>query len=58
MDAQNDDFLINEVRRLAFLFYLGGDNPGEPLKDWLDAEKQVRHQFRYIFIPHAVSRVQ
>jgi len=58
MDTKNDDFLINEVRRLAFLIYLGGENPGEPLKDWLDAEKLVQHQFRYIFIPHSEARVQ
>jgi hypothetical protein len=58
MDAKYDDFLINEVSRLAYLIYLGGDNPGDSFKDWLDAEKLVQHQFRYIYIPHAQSRAQ
>ena len=59
MDSQNDEFLINEVRIRAYLLYLGGDNPGEPLKDWLQAEQEVMYRFRYIYVkPSYESRVQ
>jgi hypothetical protein len=46
--AVSEDFITSEINKEAYFIHLHGTNPGEPHKDWEEAERLVKNHFRYL----------
>jgi hypothetical protein len=53
----NDESLIDRVRILAYKYFESGVNKGDSKKDWEQAERAIKKDYRYIFwVPRSDGR--